>query len=138
MHLRQTFRSLLLLFAAVIAGEGVAAASQAQPTAAPLKTTDVLVMLTIKPGVTRDQIQKVMPEEVRATVRLYLAGKIRQWFSRADGKGVVFIMDSKDVAEAQAVMDQLPLAKENLADYQFTAMTPLSPLSALLGPPAAQ
>jgi len=106
---------------------------------APLKTTDVLVMLTVKPGITREQIAKVMPEEVRATVRLYLAGKIRQWYSRSDGKGVVFIMNSSDVAEAQAVMEQLPLAKEKLADYEFTAMSPLAPLGALLGnPPAAQ
>ena len=79
-----------------------------------------------------------MPEEVRATVRLYLAGKIRQWFSRADGKGVVFILNSNDVAEAKSVMEQLPLSKENLADYEFTAMTPLAPLTALLGPPAGQ
>jgi hypothetical protein len=96
-------------------------------------------MLTVKPGVAREQITKVMPEEVRATVRLYLAGKIRQWYSRSDGKGVVFILDCRDVAEAQSVMEQLPLAKEKLADYEFTAMTPLAPLGALLGnPPAAQ
>ena len=130
-NLPQTFRALPLLFAVVLP-------IAAQPPATPLKTTDVLVMLTVKPGVTRDQIQKVMPEEVRATVRLYLAGRIRQWFSRADGKGVVFILDSKDVAEAKSVMEQLPLSKENLADYEFTAMTPLAPLTALLGTPAGQ
>ena len=129
--LRQSFRAVPLLLA-------VALPMAAQPPAAPLKTTDVLVMLTVKPGVTRDQIQKAMPEEVRATVRLYLAGKIRQWFSRADGKGVVFILDSKDVAEARSVMEQLPLSQENLADYEFTALTPLSPLTALLGTPAGQ
>ena len=130
-NLPQTFRALPLLFAVVLP-------IAAQPPATPLKTTDVLVMLTVKPGVTRDQIQKVMPEEVRATVRLYLAGRIRQWFSRADGKGVIFILDSKDVAEAKSVMEQLPLSKENLADYEFTAMTPLAPLTALLGTPAGQ
>jgi len=131
MNILPTFRALPLLIAVVLP-------ITPQTPAAPLKTTDVLVMLTVKPGVTRDQIQKVMPEEVRATVRLYLAGRIRQWFSRADGKGVVFILDSKDVAEAKSVMEQLPLSKENLADYEFTAMTPLAPLTALLGTPAGQ
>jgi hypothetical protein len=130
-NLRQAFCALPLLFAVVLP-------IAAQTPATPLKTTDVLVMLTVKPGVTRDQIQKAMPEEVRATVRLYLAGKIRQWFSRADGKGVVFILNSNDVAEAKSVMEQLPLAKENLVDYEFTAMTPLAPLTALLGTPAGQ
>lgn len=131
MNFRQTFLAVPLLF-------GAALPMTAQAPATALKTTDVLVMLTVKAGVTRDQIQKVMPEEVRATVRLYLEGKIRQWFSRADGKGVIFILDSKDVAEAQSVMGGLPLAKENLVDYEYTAMTPLAPLSTLLGTPAGK
>jgi len=109
----------------------------AQSPATPSKTTDVLVTLTVKQGITRDQINKTLPEEVRATVRLYLDGKIRQWYSRSDGKGVVFILDCKDVTEAQALMEQLPLAKEKLADYEFMPLSPLAPLSALLGPPPA-
>ena len=108
----------------------------AQPPATP-KTTDVLVMLTIKPGVDRAAMMKTMPQEVRDTVRLYLDGKIRQWFSRSDGKGVMFIVPAADVAEAKAVMETLPLAKEGLADYEYIALSPLAPLGALLGPPPA-
>ena len=101
------------------------------------KTTEVLVMLTVKPGIAREQILKVMPDEVRATVRLYLDGKIRQWYSRSDGRGVVFLLDCQDVAEAKAVMESLPLSKEALADYEYTALAPLGPLRLLLngGPP---
>ena len=106
----------------------------AQSPVTPSKTTDVLVTLTVKQGITRDQITKTLPEEVRATVRLYLDGKIRQWYSRSDGKGVVFIVDCKDVAEAQALMEQLPLAKEKLVDYDYMPLSPLAPLAALLGP----
>lgn len=106
----------------------------AQSPAAPSKTTDVLVTLTVKPGIAREQVTKVLPEEVRDTVRLYLDGKIRQWYSRSDGKGVVFILDCKDVAEAQALMEQLPLAKAKLVDYDYVPLSPLAPLSALLGP----
>jgi hypothetical protein len=43
------------------------------------KTTEVMVVLTAKQGISRDQIMKVMPAEIRATVKLYLDGKIRQW-----------------------------------------------------------
>jgi hypothetical protein len=82
---------------------------------------------------------KEMPDEIRATVRLYLDGKIRQWYSRADGKGVIFILDCKDVAEARSVMDGLPLSKEQLVNLEFTALAPLSPLRLLLdGQPARQ
>jgi hypothetical protein len=103
-----------------------------QSPAAPAPTTDVLVMLTVKPGVERERVTKVMPDEIRATVRLYLDGKIRQWYSRADGKGVVFILDCKDVAEAKSVMEALPLGKEQLVNLEFTALTPLTPLRLLL------
>jgi len=109
------------------------APAHAQSPAVPPKTTDVLVMLTIKPDTTRTQVLNVMPEEIRATVRLYLDGKIRQWFSRSDGKGVVFVLDCKDVAEARSIMETLPLSKEKLADYEFIPMAPLAPLGTLLG-----
>ena len=103
-----------------------------QTPVAPAPVTDVLVMLTIKPGVEREKVMRVMPDEIRATVRLYLDGKIRQWYSRADGKRVVFVLDCKDVAEATSVMEALPLAKERLVNLEFTALTPLTPLRLLL------
>ena len=96
------------------------------------KTTGVLVLVTAKPGVTREQVMKFMPAEIRATVRLYLDGTIRQWYSRGDGKGVVFILDSKDADEAHAVMDGLPLSAENLMEHQFIPIGPLMPLGLLL------
>jgi hypothetical protein len=104
-----------------------------QSPPAPSRTMDVLVMLTVKPGVERERVLKVMPDEIRATVRLYLDGQIRQWYSRDDGKGVVFILDCKDVAEAKSVMEALPLSKEHLVNLEFTALAPLSPLRLLLG-----
>jgi len=96
------------------------------------KTTGVLVLVTAKPGVTREQVMKFMPAEIRATVRLYLDGTIQQWYSRGDGKGAVFILDCKDADEAHAVMDGLPLSAENLTDHQFISIGPLIPLGALL------
>jgi hypothetical protein len=80
-------------------------------------TTGVLVLLTAKPGVTREQIMKIMPAEIRATVQLYLDGAIQQWYARGDGRGAVFIMDCKDVTEAEAVIDRLPLSGKNLLDH---------------------
>jgi hypothetical protein len=103
-----------------------------QSLAVPARATDVLVMLTLKPGDERERVMKVMPDEIRATVRLYLDGKIRQWYSRADGKGVIFILDCKDVAEARSVMEALPLAKAQLVNLAFTPLAPLTPLRLLL------
>jgi hypothetical protein len=101
-------------------------------TANEAKTTGVLVLVTAKPGVTREQVMKFMPAEIRASVRLHLDGTIRQWYSRGDGKGVVFILDSKDADEAHAVMDGLPLSAENLMEHQFIPIGPLMPLGLLV------
>jgi hypothetical protein len=104
----------------------------------PNRITDVMVTLTVKPGITRDQVVKVMKEEVTATVRLYLDGKIRQWYSRADGRGVVFILACNSVEEAKARMEQLPLAKLNVMDYDYLPLSPLQPLHFLVDAPPAQ
>jgi len=108
-------------------------AASGVPSVAIPKTTEVLVIETPKKGVTPQQIMAVIPEEIRATVKLYLDGKIRQWYSRGDGKGVIFLVDAKTEDEARAIMETLPLAKEQLMDHQYIPAGPLMPLRALMG-----
>src|SRR6516225_9504120 len=84
------------------------------PSVAIPTTTEVLVIETARQGVNPQQIMAIMPAEIRATVKLYFDGKIRQWYSRGDGKGVVFLVDAKTEDEARALMETLPLAKEQL------------------------
>ena len=104
------------------------------PSVAIPKTTEVLVIQTAKQGVTPEQIQQIvaiMPAEIRATMKLYFDGKIRQWYSRGDGRGVVFLVDAKTEDEARTIMETLPLAKEHLMDHQYIPVGPLMPLKAL-------
>jgi hypothetical protein len=129
-----------LLLPFLIAVLPVASVAQSQsglaagvPSVAIPKTTEVLVIQTAKQGVNPRQIMAVMPSEIRATVMLYFDGKIRQWYSRGDGKGVVFLIDAKTEEEARAVMETLPLAKEQLMDYVYIPVGPLMPLRALMG-----
>jgi hypothetical protein len=117
----------------------VASLAQSQPGAASgvprvaiPKTTGVMVVQTVKQGVTPQQIMAVMPSEIRATVKLYFDGKIRQWYSRGDGKGVIFLVDAKTEDEARALMETLPLAKKQLMDHQYIPVGPLMPLRALM------
>jgi hypothetical protein len=97
-----------------------------------------MVLLTAKPGIPREEFRKVMPEEVRATLQLYLDGKVRQWYSRSDGKGVVFILNCLSVGDAQTIAESLPLAKAKLVSYEYTELGPLAPLSNLLGSGSAK
>ena len=46
---------------------------------------------------------------------------------------MVLFLDVKTVDEAHAVMDALPLAKENLMDNEYVPVGPLLPLAGLIG-----
>ena len=109
--------------------------SAAQAQAFSPTTTGVIVILTVKAGVTRERVMAVMPAEIRETVQLYLNGKVREWYSRGDGRGAVFLLDTRDVAEAHAILEGLPLAKENLLDHEYIAVGPLFPLRLLMAKP---
>ena len=117
----------LLAFATVLAP-----LAQGQSTPPRPKITGVLTIITPKLGVVPEQIMKIMPAEIRATVPLYLDGKIQQWFTRGDGRGVIFLLNCTDVEEARALIESLPLSKENLVDEQFIPVGPLLPLGILL------
>src|SRR5215470_19901847 len=107
------------------------AADSSVPSVAIPPTTEVIVIQTPKQGVTPKQVMAVIPDEIQATVKLYLDGKIRQWYSRGDGKGVVFLLDVRTEDEARALMETLPLAKEHLMDHEYIPVGPLMPLRAL-------
>jgi hypothetical protein len=106
------------------------------PSVAIPKTIGVMVIQTAKQGVTFQQVRAVMPAEIRATVQLYLDGKIREWYSRGDGKGVVFLVNASTEDEARVIMETLPLAKEQLMDEEYVPVGPLMPLRMLIGPAA--
>src|ERR1700751_4338402 len=112
MHIEMSY--LLLAFATVLTP-----LAQGQSTPPQPKVTGVFTMLSPKPGVVPEQIMKIMPAEIRATVPLYLDGKIQQWFMRGDGRGVIFLMNCKDAEEARAIIESLPLSQANLVDEQF-------------------
>jgi len=80
----------------------------------------------------REKIMPVMQREVRDTVRLYLAGKLDQWFVRRDQNGVVFLLNVSTVAEAKALLDKLPLGEEKLMEFDLIPLGPLTPLGLLL------
>lgn len=131
------------MLALLVAMLPVASVAQSQPgqasgvpSVAIPKASEVLVIQTPRHGVTPQQIMAVIPAEIRATVNLYLDGKIREWYSRGDGKGVIFLVEARTEDEARAIMETLPLAKEQLMDHEYIPVGPLMPLRALVGPGA--
>jgi hypothetical protein len=123
------------LWAALTAAIGFAAATpgQAQPQQFPVPVTRILAIGTITPGVSLASVRAILPTEVRETVKLYLAGKIDQWFSLADRNGVVFLLNVTDPKEAHAMLEALPLGQAHLMQFQLLPLAPLAPLRQLPG-----
>jgi hypothetical protein len=122
---------LTAVLPALSVGQSQSGTASGVPSIAIPKTTAVLVIETPRQGVTPQQIMALIPEEIQATVKLYLDGKIREWYSRGDGKGVIFLVDAKTEDEARALMETLPLAKKHLTDHEYIPVGPLMPLRAL-------
>ena len=108
---------------------GVPAVAQT-PTANP--TTKILAIGTLAPGVTAETRRDIMPGEVRATLRLALAGKIDQWYAKQDGTGVVFMLNTPDVQEAHDLLEALPLGQAKMMTFELIPLGPLVPLRLLL------
>ena len=112
----------------------LASSATAQTPPPPAPTTQVLALLIVKSDVPRADVVKVLPDEVKATVRLHLDGKIQQWYGRSDNRGVVFILNATSVDEARRITAELPFEKGGIATFEYIALTPLTPLRLLLGP----
>ena len=96
-------------------------------------TTRILAIGRLTSRSTPGAMREVLPQEVRDTVKLYLEGKIEQWYVRKDEASVVFILNITDVNEARRTLAQLPLGRANLMEFDLIPLGPLSPLAALGG-----
>ena len=92
----------------------------------------VIAVASIVKPITPEERQRVMPREVPATLKLYLDGKIEQFFYRQDKPGVIFIMNVDSVEQAKAAIEALPLVTEGFAQYEFMQVGPLAPLGMLI------
>jgi len=75
----------------------------------------------------------ILPNEVRDTVDLYLNGKIDQWYSQQERRGVVFILNVTDPAVARDMLEKLPLGQAHLMSFELIPIGPLNPLRQLQG-----
>ncbi len=136
-------RSLVaLVVAAALAGASSTGSAQT-PTSSTLApaadltvpTTKVLAIGRFTTGSTPDRWRPYLDAEVRQTVELYLAGRIEQWWVKPDQSGVVFLFASRDVAEVQSLLDQLPMGRAHVMQFELIPLGPLSPLRRLLVSP---
>ena len=113
---------------------GVALAQSTNPPA-PTPTTRILAIGTLNPGVDPAAARAILPTEIRETAKLYLDGKIDQWYSLQEKRGVAFILNVTDVAVAHEMLEKLPLGQAHLMSFELIPLGPLNPLRQLLATP---
>jgi hypothetical protein len=120
-------------FAALIICLTSSGIGYAQSTTAPTPTTRILAIGTLNQGADPAAARAILPTEVRETVKLYLGGKIDQWYSLQGRPGVAFILNVTDVAVAHEMLEKLPLGQAHLMSFELIPLAPLNPLRQLPG-----
>ncbi|MCP3383802.1 hypothetical protein NLM31_25875 [Bradyrhizobium sp. CCGUVB4N] len=92
----------------------------------------VMAVASITKPLSPEQRQQIMPSEVPATLKLYLDGKIEQFWYRQDAPGVIFLMNVESVEQAKTTIEALPLVTNGFAKYEFMQVGPLAPLGLLI------
>ena len=132
-----------VLAASLMATTPIASLAQSGAPVAPavsaalvVPTTKLLAIGSFTAKGTPDQWKPLLPSEVRDTVRLYLAGKIDQWYLKQDQSGVVFMMNVTDPKEALELLGRFPFGQAGLMEFQIIPLGPIGPLRVLLTEPA--
>jgi hypothetical protein len=131
----------LAYFGALVAvvavfGPATSFAQSRPPSGLDVPTTKLLAIGTFTAKGSPDQWKPLLPAEVRDTVRLYLAGKIDQWYLKQDQSGVVFMMNVTDPKEALELLGRFPFGQAGLMEFQIIPLGPIGPLRVLLTEPA--
>jgi len=91
----------------------------------------VFAIATINQAIPSPEVRKHLPQEVPATLQLYLDGWIEQfWFREKLGR--IFLMNVGSVEQAERILGELPLVVDGLMSFELMPVTTLSPLAVLI------
>ena len=87
-----------------------------------------------KPGVTLDAVRPYLRDEVSNVWRLWKAGIVRENYARADEPGVVIVFECDSVETVRRYIDDFPLSKAGLLEWELIAVDAPLPLEFLFDP----
>jgi hypothetical protein len=136
-RLTKLARAVGLVTVLAVIGPTASFAQSAPPSSSlDVPTTKLLAIGTFTAKGSPERWKPLLPAEVRDTVRLYLAGKIDQWYLKQDQSGVVFMMNVTDPKEALDLLGKFPFGQAGLMEFQIISLGPIAPLRVLLTDPA--
>jgi len=84
-----------------------------------------------KPGVTMETIKPYIQDEVANVWRLWKAGIVRENYARADVPGVVIVFECGDLDEAKRYVEDFPLSRAGLLEWDYIPLDAPLPLEFL-------
>ena len=84
-----------------------------------------------KLGITLEDINPYLPEEVSNVWRLWKAGIVRENYARADEPGVVIVFELGSVEDARRYTDDFPLSKRGFLEWFFIPLMVPVPIESL-------
>lgn len=91
----------------------------------------IIAIDRFKPGVTLETVTPYLKEEVSNVWRLWKAGIVRENYARSDQPGVVIVFECDSVKTAQRYIDDFPLSKAGLLEWQVVGLDAPLPLEFL-------
>lgn len=91
----------------------------------------ILAIDKFQPGIAMEDIAPHLRDEAAHAWRLYEQGVFRELYFRGDRPGAVVIMECPDVDEARKIMNELPLVKNNLIEFEFIPIGYFAPFASL-------
>lgn len=91
----------------------------------------ILAMERDVPGINGDQFKPHLKAEALRVWELYQNDIFRELYFDKDQHNAVIIMECKDIEEARAALQTLPLVREGLIDFEVIALQPYSGFSRL-------
>jgi hypothetical protein len=76
------------------------------------------------PGAIPEGFQAHAKAEALRVWQLYQAGILREFYFRADRNEAVLVLECSDVAEAQTVLETLPLVEQGLIRFELIPLAP--------------
>jgi len=89
-----------------------------------------LVILRMRPGAAEDRVAAQRKAEVGRVWEL-IAADVLRWIHFIPGPGVAMVLETPDLAAAQAHVRDLPMIREGLAEAEVLPMSPFTGLAAL-------
>ena len=94
----------------------------------------ILALISLKNGVSMDEVRPELAAELQGSWQLYLGGALREAYLTESPARVVFILEANGPQEARVELQKLPLVAKGVFDVQLIELRPFANWALLLTP----